>query len=822
MLLFGLTAGVFARNTAGTQFVRKAVAPFVNKKAVVRNAAPKASDDIPATTILDEDFSLWTAGTNDQPDSKLLGGSDLGYAIDNSLTKIPGWKGAGVAQAGGACALCYYQPQYGDMIYGHIQTPEMEMYGEVTLTLRARRNDVADAEGKLRIALCDNDQGPIDDRDFTITKEWQTIEFKSDQGTFNNRNIFQISGEDCQVLIDDIKIVRRITKIATPNILSPENISATSFLARWQPVSAASSYLLNIYRKELPANPVPKTVIEEGFDGINVKADGEHIDTANPNYPEGWTIDVSTHGDKDVCTTAGDFSSGKLALNFDAEGDSIVSPETKAPVTHISFWVKPTTIEEEPDWEYTLLQVSVYNKKTGWTPIANLPNYWMKEGGGPYEFDSEAIGDGVTRVKLELIQKNLVSFAVDDVKITYQSIPEPVKQLQTELTDTTFLYDKVDPQYEYFYNVTAKDGSITSDPSPDMWVDGIVGVTPEVTAATDISSDGFTANWKEIHNAASYKVNVYEVVEAKEDTPDFVVLKEDFSGVKTGTIDNPQTPYTTIYSLSQNDQMTATDWNLQLPQLAEGMAGAQATNFWSNTAGLVASPRLDLSAASGAFDVDVTAYNTYPGDTLFVMLLKKITDNVATDSRKFPMKQDAAGFTTATVHFDGGVEDSALRKDVILAFMSMYGQPFYIDNVTVRQDVKKGERVTRPYKTLYPTTNSLVLTGLTPGNDYAYEVTALRTKSYVDYVSETSAMEYVDLPNATGIKNVASSQTGISAGKGCLYITSSAASSDIAVFDATGRTVYATATPAGTTSITLPAGLYIVKTKAGAQKVMVK
>lgn len=196
----------------------------------------------------------------------------------------------------------------------------------------------------------------------------------------------------------------------------------------------------------------------------------------------------------------------------------------------------------------------------------------------------------------------------------YATQTVPVGQLDKELTDTCYTME-IDPNYEYYYNVRAKNGSVMSVATPDMWVDGILGVKVEAKEATDVSKTAFTANWTELHNADKYKLNVIKILEAKEDVKDVVVLHEDFNAIDQGTKDNPYNPYTYVYNLADLGY-TPTEWVLQLPYLVEGMAGAQQTNVWMGLAGLVTSPTLDLTCDGGAFDVDVKAYNTYAGDTL--------------------------------------------------------------------------------------------------------------------------------------------------------------------------------------------------------------
>jgi len=62
---------------------------------------------------------------------------------------------------------------------------------------------------------------------------------------------------------------------------------------------------------------------------------------------------------------------------------------------------------------------------------------------------------------------------------------------------------------------------------------------PVATEATDISQDGFTANWTAVEGATSYKVQLTATdLEAQEHSlDDITLLKEDFSGFKKGTAD---------------------------------------------------------------------------------------------------------------------------------------------------------------------------------------------------------------------------------------------------------------------------------------------
>lgn len=77
-----------------------------------------------STVVLEEDFSLFTAGTEDQPDSKNIApGTNYVYEVDPAYTHVPHWLGYSVYQAGGCAAIGMYE-YYGYMYGGYISTPE--------------------------------------------------------------------------------------------------------------------------------------------------------------------------------------------------------------------------------------------------------------------------------------------------------------------------------------------------------------------------------------------------------------------------------------------------------------------------------------------------------------------------------------------------------------------------------------------------------------------------------------------------------------------------------------------------------------------------
>ena len=118
----------------------KSISPVHANAAGTQGAAPLKA--VEAQKLFEEHFDKFTAGSPEAPDSEnLSGGSAGGYRIKQGMMNVEGWTGYHVYQAGGACALRAYE-SYGSTYYGHLSTPEAALYGEATITLRARRMTV--------------------------------------------------------------------------------------------------------------------------------------------------------------------------------------------------------------------------------------------------------------------------------------------------------------------------------------------------------------------------------------------------------------------------------------------------------------------------------------------------------------------------------------------------------------------------------------------------------------------------------------------------------------------------------------------------------
>ncbi|MDD7257370.1 MAG: DUF6383 domain-containing protein [Prevotellaceae bacterium] len=771
--------------------------------------------------VVEENFNNFTEGTENEPDGKNIGGSsDNGYRIESGKMSTEGWTGNHVYQAGGVCALRKYE-SYGYPYYGHISTPETELYGIATITLRARKA-VGSEQANLSIALCDNTSGVEEWKGFELTDEWQNITFTSEKGTFNDKNIFQLSAEKGEVLIDDIKVTRVRNKIGKPTANPAVNLSPSSFKASWQPVKGAEEYLLSVYYKDMPEEIVPAGTLVEGFDGINLKEDG-NINTEDPNYPEGWTIDVSSNGKKDVLTNEGDKNSGKLAINMDAVGDVIVSAPTPAPIKRFSFWVKPSTMKVPDDYLQSLLGVYVKGMDGNWTHIANLPNSWMEEKGGMYSFKSDDIGDYIYQVKFDLVQKTNCTFAIDDVTLEYETQPVPYYVLENHaMKETSKVIENINPEKEYYYYVISKDGELLSDKSETVWVDGIVGLKPTVLPATDVTGDSFTARWEEMPHAGSYIVNLYEEVTTKEDGENVMLLHEDFEKITEGTVEKPAAPqfYTPQLSLAK-EGMADTDWTSFYPIWAKGMIGGKEMNEWTGSAGLVVTPPLPL-AEGNDLEVDFTAVTTDAEDELYVLIMGAPNATEAIMGFNVPFETSMEKINHQVVFESKYIREGLEKgKPYHVAFSSKTGKQFFIDEVKISQRYEKqGETVVLPRALVYPEGDNCKFENLQSGGVYLYDVQAFRMKNYEYYVSDHSDRMRVEC-TSTSIEDVDASTVKVAVKEGGIEVET-AVDAHINIYDMTGRSVYAASVKKGNRDIALSSGIYVVKVNDETVKAVVR
>lgn len=118
-----------------------------------------------------------------------------------------------------------------------------------------------------------------------------------------------------------------------------------------------------------------------------------------------------------------------------------------------------------------------------------------------------------------------LTYALKDLKVAAQ------KNADTE-ADMTYDVTGLDPEFDYFYTVKAVSGRYVSEPSKEIEVFAVS--QPTVLEPTDITSDGYTANWTCGNKVDVYRVEQVQLNTIDKDTDDYTILYEEFSKVKAG------------------------------------------------------------------------------------------------------------------------------------------------------------------------------------------------------------------------------------------------------------------------------------------------
>ena len=126
-----------------------------------------------------------------------------------------------------------------------------------------------------------------------------------------------------------------------------------------------------------------------------------------------------------------------------------------------------------------------------------------------------------------------------------------------------------------------------------------------------------------------------------------------------------------------------------------------------------------------------------------------------------------AGSHHATVHID--TPDDLDVSNVIVAFMTMSGQRFYVDDVRISKDLRAGDELSAPLAVRNTDGVSTTFDGLREGYDHTYRVTASTVYQYVDYVSDTSETVYV-FNSEVGVGSAADEAVRIVSGRGFISV----------------------------------------------------
>ena len=795
----------------------------------------KAADDAKhKVVVIDEDFSGFTDGTEDNPSTATIL-DDMGNFVNKSALKpysealsYKQWGGAGIFSAGGCLAIANGM---------FLNTPAGDMSGEVTLTFRARLSKAGGSTTLNALKLMFLSRSSILDYEvkfYDLTDEWQTFTYTSTLGQFEHSGFqFYSMYASNIILVDDIRLEQTRTSIPAPKVHEAENMTDTSFKAVWNKSIEADHYLLSVFTKN-ESNEL--MTVSEGFD--NIKADDKgNIDATSPNYPEGWEFawkdnDLSNH----IAKGEGAGTDNKQAVRLIDTGDAITTPYCPEGIKSLKFWVKAEANDGQPKFSSIMFTVNFGKGVYTVDNYINIPDMFTPEHRNGYYFDlTETLSafDKIYSVKIEYIREedDKTTILFDDFSYTtnkpttynYVLKDQKVEQQDNEDGTVGFEVNGLDPDTDYTYSVKSVNSDFTSAASDEQEVYAVS--IPTALPATNITANSYTANWTSHKKVDFYRVDQLQQTVIDKDTKDYVMLDEDFSKVTSSFTEADlldgfyEEGERTSGYMPLDDITKIAGWKASSTVRVNGWLGGNEAKQGSGTiAGAIVTPTIDLSHNEGACNISLRVWGS-EGDWLII--------------------QGSNPASLATIEFPkgGGIVEKTITMPLCtskeqLTFYSNNYKVFLIDYIKITQDVKAGDKVTTitgSVLTEDADTKSMVMTnpGFSDGHDVLYRVTAMRydkdsQESHKYYSTSTpSDLMLVKNPNPSGIGSVEAAAENVAGVEGGIVVTAANATT-VNVFNLSGQLVASKACGNGHAFVSVAPGVYVVKTNSTAAKVVVK
>lgn len=795
----------------------------------------KAADDAKhKVVVINEDFSGFTDGTEDNPSTATIL-DDMGNFVNKSALKpysealsYKQWGGAGIFSAGGCLAITNGM---------FLNTPAGDMSGEVTLTFRARLSKAGGSTTLNALKLMFISRSSILDYEvkyYNLTDEWQTFTYTSTLGEFEHSGFqFYSMYASNIILVDDIRLEQTRTSIPAPKVHEAENMTDTSFKAVWNKSIEADHYLLSVFTKN-ESNEL--MTVSEGFD--NIKADDKgNIDAASPNYPEGWEFawkddDLSNH----IAKGEGAGKDNKQAVRLIDTGDAITTPYCPEGIKSLKFWVKAEANDGQPKFSSIMFTVNFGKGVYTVDNYINIPDMFTPEHRNGYYFDlTETLSafDKIYSVKIEYIREedDKTTILFDDFSYTtnkpttynYVLKDQKVEQQDNEDGTVGFEVNGLDPDTDYTYSVKSVNSDFTSVASDEQEVYAVS--IPTALPATNITANSYTANWTSHKKVDFYRVDQLQQTVIDKDTKDYVMLDEDFSKVTSSFTEADlldgfyEEGERTSGYMPLDDITHIAGWKASSTVRVNGWLGGNEAKQGSGTiAGAIVTPTIDLSHNEGACNISLRVWGS-EGDWLII--------------------QGSNPASLATIEFPkgGGIVEKTITMPLCtskeqLTFYSNNYKVFLIDYIKITQDVKAGDKVTTitgSVLTEDADTKSMVMTnpGFSDGHDVLYRVTAMRydkdsQESHKYYSTSTpSDLMLVKNPNPSGIGSVEAAAENVAGVEGGIVVNAANATT-VNVFNLSGQLVVSKACGNGHAFVSVAPGVYVVKTNSTAAKVVVK
>lgn len=297
---------------------------------------------------------------------------------------------------------------------------------------------------------------------------------------------------------------------------------------------------------------------------------------------------------------------------------------------------------------------------------------------------------------------------------------------QQETTETSLKIEGCDPNTTYYYTVQSKGAGISIASYAMPAVPRLA--VPELSEPTDITTNSFVANWKEVPYSERYAPYLFKEHTALENES-YTLIDTDFSEAECPPNYDPwgdmtiNEPYQSFRPYYFDEFAGMADWYINQTAFADGAIGIDYMYPDFFELGYMISPKLDFSTGDGTATIDVNwlSIHATPTDEVYAIVSFATVgpDNVIQiqgDPQSFLVPENELKRETITL--TGGTKDSYIVIYTENASIIM------LDDLKVSLNLNKDEKQFLPIKTTLTQETSIKFDNLenNPGERYAYKV----------------------------------------------------------------------------------------------------
>lgn len=371
---------------------------------------------------------------------------------------------------------------------------------------------------------------------------------------------------------------------------------------------------------------------------------------------------------------------------------------------------------------------------------------------------------------------------------------------ETTVKDTKTSLNFIPSGNTYYYiHVIAKNNEGESYPG-SWWgmLEPETVETPVALPATNVTEDGFTANWEKAANASQYILSVTQEHVAGCNEEIFTIFDDDFSLLDNTTLDEP----VLVAELGYCDKyFKRGGWYGDIIIGVNGMIGL--TNAYSEYGipGSITSPKMNLGVGNGKIKISGYAVSMYDDAVLSIALLQ---ENNKTDERTIGVATSGDNFD---IELDGGTDDGQIYISITDAAT---GEFIFLDNLKITCTMNEDEAIKLPFTTYYvsyPATSYDVTMPL-KGKDKAYYT----VQGYFSDEIKGEVSNSVIVSMSTGIGNLSKNteKASVALTADGLNISNPQAEG-IYIYSIDGKMVKKDLSGTQQATISLPSGSYIIR-----------